>query len=75
MVYDEDAHGTTVLGGGVVQQVLDASFVADVGLNGYDVFERCELADVAVVVCCYSGAELAEGVDCLQTDAAGCSCH
>ena len=75
VVDDEDAHGTAVLVGGIVQQVLDATFVADVGLDGDDVLERCELSDVAVVMCCYSGSELAEGVDCLETDASRRSSH
>lgn len=56
VVDDEDAHRTAVLVGGIVQQVLDATFVTDVSLDGDDVFECCELPDVAVVMCCYSGS-------------------
>lgn len=39
VVDDEDAHGTAVLVGGIVQQILDATFVADVGLDGDDILE------------------------------------
>ena len=56
VVDDQYAHRASVLFCSIIQQVLDTSFVADIGLDGDYVCERCKFADVAVVMSSHTGS-------------------
>lgn len=53
-----------------MEESLYGAFIADVGLDGDDVRDLAQLAELGVVVAGYSGADLAEELDCFKADAA-----